>query len=63
MLRLKFYRLQAGLTQEEVARQLEVSQSALSLWERGISTPLAKYRRKLRALYHATEEELFGKEE
>jgi transcriptional regulator with XRE-family HTH domain len=63
MTRLKFYRLQAGLTQEEVARQLEVTQSALSLWERGINTPLAKYRKKLRALYHATDDELFGTED
>lgn len=62
MSRLKFYRLQAGLTQEEVARTLEVTQSALSRWESGLM-PLPKYRRKLRALYHATEEELFGKEE
>lgn len=62
MSRLKFYRLKAGLTQEEVAKELDVTQSALSKWESGANPPLPKYRKKLRALYHATEEELFGME-
>ena len=60
---LKFYRLQAGLTQAEVADKLGVTQSALSRWENGANPPLPKYRRKLRQLYHATEDELFPKEE
>lgn len=63
MSRLKFYRLKAGLTQEEVAKELDVTQSALSRWESGANPPLSKYRKKLRALYHATEDELFGTEE
>lgn len=62
MSRLKFYRLKAGLTQDEVAKELDVTQSALSNWERGTNPPLPKYRKRLRALYHATDEELFGKE-
>lgn len=63
MSRLKFYRLQAGMTQDEVAKELDVHPSAISNWERGLNPPLPKYRKKLRALYHATEEELFPKEE
>ena len=64
MSRLKFYRLQAGLTQEQVVQgaQLEVTPSALSNWERGVNPPLPKYRKKLRAFFRATDEELFGKE-
>jgi transcriptional regulator with XRE-family HTH domain len=63
MSRLKFYRLKAGLTQEDVAKELAVNQAAVSNWERGLNPPLPKYRKKLRALYHATEDELFPKEE
>ena len=32
-------RKKRGLTQEELAEQLEVSSAAVSKWERGISTP------------------------
>lgn len=63
MSRLKFYRLKAGLTQADVARELDVNQTAISNWERGVNLPLPKFRMRLRALYHATEEELFPKEE
>ncbi len=63
MSRLRFYRLKAGLTQEEVAKEMDVNPSAISNWERGVNLPLPKYRRKLRALYHVTEDELFRKEE
>ena len=63
MSRLRFYRLKAGLTQEQVAKELDVDTSAISNWERGKNLPLKKYRLKLRALYHATEEELFGEGE
>lgn len=61
MSRLKFYRNKSGLTQAEVARMLNVNQSAVSNWERG-QLPAKKYRPHLRALYHATEEELFREE-
>lgn len=46
------------LTQKDVAEMLEVNQAAVSLWERGKSRPLAKYRRKLAALYECSEAEL-----
>lgn len=61
MSRLKFYRKKSGLTQAEVARMLNVHQSAVSNWERG-QLPAKKYRPQLRALFRATEEELFGEE-
>lgn len=62
MNRLKLYRIKSGMTQAELAKELDVSQSAVALWEGG-ATPLPKYRRKLRALFRATEEELFGEEQ
>jgi transcriptional regulator with XRE-family HTH domain len=63
MSRLKFYRLKAGLTQADVAEELDVNQASISNWERGLNLPLPKHRKRLRALYHATEDELFPKEE
>ena len=62
MTKLKFLRLKAGMTQEELARKVDVSQSAVALWERG-ATPLPKYRKKLRAIFKATDEELLGEAE
>ena len=62
MTRLYQCRIRAGLTQADVAKALNVHPSAVSNWERGINPPLKKYRGQLRALYRATEEELFGKE-
>lgn len=40
---LKGLRITAGLKQEEVAAELNVTQSAVSNWERGTQKPLAKY--------------------
>lgn len=40
---LKSLRLQAGLTQGELGKKINVSHSAVSNWERGVSRPLRKY--------------------
>lgn len=37
--RLKVYRAQSGLTQEEVAEQIGVTRQAVSKWEKGESMP------------------------
>ena len=62
MSKLKFYRIRAGLTQEEVARRLSVNQAAVSNWERGTNPPLQKYRRQLAAIYNVPESELSPQE-
>lgn len=51
-------RLASGLRQEDVAKKLDVTQSAVSRWESGASNPLRKYRRKLARLYGCTVDEL-----
>lgn len=61
--RLAFYRRRAGLSQQALARELDVNQAAVSNWERGVNAPAKKYRRKLCALLRATEEELFREED
>lgn len=47
---LKDRRIAAKLTQEDVAKALEVDQGSVSKWEKG-SKPLPKYQRRLAELY------------
>lgn len=56
---LKDLRQAAKLTQAEVAKALNVDQSAVSRWEKGAPT-LKKYRGKLARLYRVRENDLFG---
>lgn len=55
---LRELRLKAGLTQEQVAKLVDVDQAAVSNWETGKYTPARKYRKKLAKLYGVGEEEL-----
>lgn len=55
---LKEYRKRAGLTQEQVAKLIEVDQAAVSNWELGKYTPVRKYQKKLAKLYGCTVDEL-----
>lgn len=59
---LKELRLKAGLTQEQVAKLVDVDQAAVSYWESGKYKPLRKYQRKLAKLYGCTADELERKE-
>lgn len=60
MMALKEMRERQGLTQTQIADQLEVDKSTVSKWESGDSTPLRKYRRKLCELLGCTEAELLA---
>lgn len=55
---LRDLRVRAGLTQKDVAKALQVDQSAVSYWERGRNPPLAKYHEPLARLYGISVEEL-----
>lgn len=55
---LKTLRRQAGLTQKELGRKLNVSHSAVSNWERGLCPPLRKYHRLMAIALNISEEEL-----
>lgn len=63
MLTLRERREKMGLLQEQVARILEVSKTAVSNWEKGKNKILPKYQKKLAKLYGCTVEELSAKEE
>ncbi|MCQ4950850.1 helix-turn-helix transcriptional regulator, partial [Bittarella massiliensis (ex Durand et al. 2017)] len=54
-------RLQAGLSQEQVAEALEVSRQAVSRWERGASRPSTATLVALATLFHRSVEQLTGR--
>lgn len=47
---IKAIRLELGFTQEDLARKLNVSLSAVSKWEQGVSLPSRLAREKLEKL-------------
>lgn len=57
---LKEKRESAGLTQEDVAIQLRVGRTTVSMWETGESMPRADKLPKLAALYGCNIDDLFG---
>lgn len=57
---LRELRLKTGLTQAEVAKELNVNQSAVHLWETGKIRIARKHHKKLARLYKVTVEELFA---
>jgi transcriptional regulator with XRE-family HTH domain len=56
-------RLVAGLTQKQAADALGVDQSAVSLWDRGITRPRAALLPKVAKLYGCTVDELLAPDE
>lgn len=57
---IREYRKRAGLTQAELAKRMDVDQSAVSLWESGKTRPLRKLHQRLAEVLGCTVEELFG---
>ena len=60
---LREYREKAGLRQVDVAKRLNVDQTAISKWESGDNRISRKYHKKLAKLYGVTVDELLSKEE
>lgn len=46
-MKIREYREKAGMTQAQLAKKMNVDQSAVSLWESEKTSPLKKYRKKL----------------
>ena len=57
---LKEMREQAGYKQRLVAKKLNVSEGAVSQWERGVNGMATKYVLKIAKLYHVTEDEIIA---
>lgn len=58
--RIRQYREQLGLSQQQVARQLGITRSAYAYYETGVSSPRLPTLCKLAKLYHVSYEELLG---
>ena len=56
----KRLRKQCGLTQKDVARKLQISQSNISDWENNVARPEYENLIKLGVLYSVSLEELLG---
>jgi len=59
---LKQYRSEHGISQRELAKQIGVTQAAVSLWERGERSPSIPLMRDIGALTGAPAEELLEPE-
>lgn len=57
-MKLREMREQAGLRQEDVGKKLNIDQTTVCKWEKGVSKPLKKYRKKLAKMYGVTVDEL-----
>ena len=57
---IRIYRERAGLRQSDLAKKLDVDQTAVSNWELGKAKPLRKYHKKLARILDCTVEELLA---
>lgn len=60
ILNIRAYREAAGLRQSDLAKKLDVDQTAVSNWELGKAKPLRKYHKKLAKLLRCTVDELLS---
>ncbi|WP_195405614.1 helix-turn-helix domain-containing protein [Streptococcus constellatus] len=58
--RLKALRKEAGLTQKEIAEQLQIGQNSYSNWEKGIRTPIRPTIEKLAEVLNTSASYLLG---
>ena len=50
-MKLKYARIEAGITQGEFAKIMGVSQTMVCLWEKGKNLPCKKKREKIKAFF------------
>ena len=58
--RLKSMRLEAKLTQKELAEKLKIGQNTYSYWEKGIRKPVGENLNKLANFYNVSTDYLLG---
>lgn len=58
--RIKQLREQAGLSQSELARRLDVTRSSVNAWEMGLSAPTTQYIVAMTKIFHVTADFLLG---
>ena len=60
LLDIKAHRKRVGMTQAQLAKKMNVTQSAVSWWESGRWEPCRKYHKKLAKIFGITVDELTG---
>ena len=60
--RIKSLREDAGYSQSELARKLDVTRSSVNAWEQGLSIPTTHYIVELAKLFHVSADYLLGLE-
>lgn len=58
--RIKQLREQAGLSQSELARRLDVTRSSVNAWEMGLSAPTTQYIVAMTKIFHVSADFLLG---
>ncbi|MBQ8575294.1 MAG: helix-turn-helix transcriptional regulator [Clostridia bacterium] len=59
---IKSLREDAGFSQSELAKKLDVTRSSVNAWEMGLSTPTTHYIVELAKLFHISTDYLLGLE-
>ena len=59
---IKTLREEAGYSQAQLAKKLDVTRSSVNAWEMGLSTPTTNYVVELAKLYHISTDYLLGLE-
>lgn len=62
MKNMKTIRLSLGMTQAELAKKLNVSQSNIAMWESGVSTPSGDRLPKIADALNCSIDALYGRE-
>ena len=58
--RIKQLREQAGISQSELARRLDVTRSSVNAWEMGLSAPTTQYIVAMAKIFHVSSDFLLG---
>lgn len=58
--RIKTLREQAGFSQAQLAKKLDVTRSSVNAWEMGLSTPTTQYIVALAKLFHVSADYIVG---
>ena len=59
-IRIKELRLENNLSQQSLAKEINVSQKAIDFWEKGINEPKASYVIKLAKFFNVSADYLLG---
>lgn len=58
--KIRQLREQAGLSQAQLAKKLDVTRSSVNAWEMGLSTPTTQYIVALTRLFHVSADYILG---